>query len=332
VLRSENLHTGMPGLLHEGSEEMKGKVLVLGANGFLGSHVSAWLAAKGYRLRLFDLNFQHIMPWRSKYVEMIEGNFMNTSDLAAALDGVEMVLHFVSTTVPTSSIDNVSFEVESNVSACARLLELMAQKGVRFIGLPSSGGTVYGDGEFDHKEEDPLKPSCPYALGKAMAESLVQFYGDYRQVNYQIWRISNPYGDTTKLHRMQGVIDVFLQKIANDEEISVWGDGSGVRDFIFVDDVAEAIGKLIQLGVKNEVVNIGSGEGYSVVEVLKIIREIVGHDFGVSTVNKYVGVSRSVLSIDKIKRLVDWRPNYTLSLGVAEAWRRLKVKNEGAGF
>ena len=181
---------------------MTGKILVLGANGFLGSHVSAWLAAKGYRLRLFDLRFLRAMPWRSKQVETIEGNFMNASDLTAALDGVEVVLHFISTTVPASSIDNVSFEVESNVSACARLLELMVKKGVRFIGLPSSGGTVYGDGESDHKEDEPLKPSCPYALGKVMEETLIRFFSDNRNVNYQIWRISNPYGDATKLHRM----------------------------------------------------------------------------------------------------------------------------------
>jgi len=307
---------------------MTGKILVLGANGFLGSHVSAWLAAKGYRLRLFDLRFLRAMPWRSKQVETIEGNFMNASDLTAALDGVEVVLHFISTTVPASSIDNVSFEVESNVSACARLLELMVKKGVRFIGLPSSGGTVYGDGESDHKEDEPLKPSCPYALGKVMEETLIRFFSDNRNVNYQIWRISNPYGDATKLHRMQGVIDVFLQKIATGEEINIWGDGSAVRDFIFIDDVVEAVGRLIHLGVKNEIVNIGSGAGITVRDVLEVIKKTVGREFTIRRTNRYAGVTRSVLNIHKLQKLADWRPGYSLRQGIAEAWRRLTVEND----
>jgi UDP-glucose 4-epimerase len=303
---------------------MKGKVLILGANGFLGRHVTIWLSARGYRLRLFDLNFRRkvTLPGHSE-VETVEGNFMNPSDVERTLDGVDIVLHFISTTVPASSINDVVVEIETNITASVKLLELMVEKNVRFIGFPSSGGTVYGDSRIDHHEGESLRPSCPYGLGKALLEDIVRFYSEYRSINYQIWRISNPYGDTTKVHRVQGVIDAFLQKVEEGEHLSLWGDGSAVRDFIFIDDVVAAIGAMLEKGVKNEVVNIGSGRGYSIREVLEVMRVVVGREFSVDVTDGYAGVSRAVLDIDKIKRLTGWRPSHSLEEGIAETWRRL---------
>jgi UDP-glucose 4-epimerase len=127
---------------------------------------------------------------------------------------------------------------------------------------------------------------------------------------------------------MQGVIDVFLQKIATGEEINIWGDGSAVRDFIFIDDVVEAVGRLIHLGVKNEIVNIGSGAGITVRDVLEVIKKTVGREFTIRRMNRYAGVTRSVLNIHKLQKLADWRPGYSLRQGIAEAWRRLTVEND----
>jgi UDP-glucose 4-epimerase len=311
---------------------MKDKVLILGANGFLGRHVTIWLSARGYRLRLFDLNFRRkvALPGYSE-VETVEGNFMNPSDVERALDGVDIVLHFISTTVPASSINDVTVEIETNITASVKLFELMVEKNVRFIGLPSSGGTVYGDSGLDHHEEESLRPSCPYGLGKTLLEEIVRFYSEYRSINYQIWRISNPYGDTTKVHRVQGVIDAFLQKVENGEHLSLWGDGSAVRDFIFIDDVVAAIGAMLEQGVKNEVVNIGSGRGHSIREVLEVIRVVVGREFSVDLTDGYAGVRRAVLDIDKIKRLTGWQPSHSLEEGITETWRRLTSGAGGLG-
>jgi UDP-glucose 4-epimerase len=303
---------------------MKDKVLILGANGFMGSHVTSWLAAEGYSLRLFDLAFHKPLRLTTDgEVELVEGNFMNPADVSRALEGVDIVLHFISTTVPATSINNLMVEVETNVTATAKLLDLMAEKNVRFIGLPSSGGTIYGDSSDDHREEDNVRPSCPYGLGKVLIENLIRFYRDYRDINFQIWRITNPYGDTVRLHKMQGVIDAFLQKLEAGEPLSLWGDGSEVRDFIFIDDLVAAIGTMIESGVKDEVVNIGSGVGSSIRQVVEVIRDVVGHDFSVDTVDSYAGIKRAVLNIEKINRLTGWQPSYTLEAGIAEAWRRL---------
>jgi UDP-glucose 4-epimerase len=303
---------------------MKGKVLILGANGFLGSHVTGWLAAKGYPLRLFDLGF-HRSPQldTAAEAEIVEGNFMNPADVSRALEGVDMVLHFISTTVPATSINNPMVEVETNVTASAKLLDLMVEKSVRFIGFPSSGGTIYGESNYEHREKDILRPSCPYGLGKALIEDIIHFYSDYRGISYQIWRISNAYGDTTRLHMMQGVIDAFLQKIKAGERLTLWGDGSAVRDFIFIDDLVAAIGGMIESGVKNQVVNIGSGVGSSIHQVLDVMRAVVGHNFAVDTVESYAGIKRALLNIEKINQLTGWQPSYTLETGIAEAWRRL---------
>jgi len=313
-------------LLRDSEEKMKGKVLILGANGFLGRYVARWLSSRRYPLRLFDLAFRRQLAFDCHSgVETVEGNFMNPADVARALEGVNMVLHFISTTVPASSINNLMAEVETNVTSSAKLLDLMAEMGIRFIGFPSSGGTVYGAGNDDHREEDNLRPSCPYGLGKAVIEELIRFYRDYRGIRYQVWRISNAYGDTTRLHRMQGVIDAFLQKVSAGERLSLWGDGSAVRDFIFIEDLTAAIGAMIESGVEDEVVNIGSGVGSSICQVLQVIRAVVGRDVTIDTAKDYPGVPRAVLNIDKIRRLTGWTPSYSLEAGIAEAWRKLRT-------
>lgn len=299
------------------------KVLILGANGFIGSHIAGWLSHRRYAVRLFDLSFSDFRnnPESGKF-ELVEGNFLNPADLEKAVDGVEAVLHFISTTVPATSLDNVTVELESNVAATARLLDVMVKKGVHFLGFPSSGGTVYGPGPVDHAEDEPLKPTCPYGLGKVMIEELIRFYHDHRDMHYQIWRIGNPFGDRTKLHQAQGAIDAFLHGIKAGRPVRIWGDGSAVRDFILIDDVVEAIGMLVEKRVRDEVVNIGTGKGVSINEVLEIIRKTVPHDFPVERIPGYTGPPRAVLNVEKL-RSFGWRPTHSLEEGIAKVWDRL---------
>src|SRR5713101_7210116 len=130
---------------------MNKRVVVLGGGGFLGSQVTRWLAGRGYRVRVFDLRLPKPIAAIGD-VEHVEGNFLNPSDLDAALDGgADVVLHFISTTVPASSLNNVPVEIESNVAATVRLLDLMVRRGISRIGFPSSGGTVYGASLLPHR-------------------------------------------------------------------------------------------------------------------------------------------------------------------------------------
>lgn len=307
---------------------MKDNILVLGAGGFLGRHVAGRLVSLGCKVRLFDLAFPKLWPTKSIIdAEIFEGNFLNPSDVSRALEGMDMVLHFISTTVPSSSIDNLMTEIDTNVRACAQLLELMVKQGVKSIGYPSSGGTVYAAGDTAHYEDEPLAPTCPYGLGKLLCEELIKFYHQHRGIDYQIWRLSNPYGDISKQHKQQGAVDAFLKRIAAGQPIALWGQGTAARDFIFIDDVTDAITDLIRRDIKNEVVNIGSGEGTSIKQLIEIIEQVVDYPVKIEKKDGYTGISRSVLNVEKIKKLSGWSPAYELKEGIAEAWRRLRTRN-----
>jgi UDP-glucose 4-epimerase len=301
--------------------------LVLGGSGFLGGQVTRWLAARGHRVRVFDLQPEKpAVAVATGRVEYVAGNFLNSSDVDAALDGgVDTVLHFISMTVPASSIDNVPVEIETNLLATVRLLDLMARRGIRRVGFPSSGGTVYGATDDPHREDEVPRATCPYGLGKLLIEDVLRFYRDYRGIDYQIWRIANPYGDSAKLHTAQGVIDAFLHRVRAGKAITIWGDGSAVRDFVFADDVAAAVGLLLEGDAWGEVVNVGTGRGASIAEVLQLIRSIVGRSVQIDRIEAYTGPRRAVLDSSKLQRLTVWKPAYDLADGIREAWRRVNA-------
>ena len=301
-----------------------GSFVVLGGSGFIGTAVASRLAADGHSVRVVDTRLPAPSEQRPSGIQYQEGNLLNASDLDAAFsDGVQTVLHLVSATVPATSLDNVAVEVEANLLAAVRVLDAMVRRGIKRIGFPSSGGTVYRDGPEPHHEGERCEPTCPYGLGKLLVEELLRYYAQQRGIEYQIWRISNPYGDRTRRHRMQGVIDAFLHRVRDGEALRVWGDGSAERDFIFIDDLASGLAACLERAPWNEVYNLGTGTASSVRDVLRTIEKVVGRPPRVENVPSYVGPARSVLDPGKMMRATGWSPGFDLQTGVAAAWFRL---------
>ena len=128
------------------------RYVVLGGSGFIGSAVAERLASAGHAVRVVDTRLPAPSESRPKSIQYQEGNLLNASDLDAAFSpGADVVLHFVWATVPATSLDNVGVEIEANVLASVRVLEAMVRHGIRRIGFPSSGGTVYRDDECFHE-------------------------------------------------------------------------------------------------------------------------------------------------------------------------------------
>lgn len=305
-----------------------GTTLVVGAGGFLGSHAARWLARGGARTRLLDLSVESIPRdvREAPGVEIVQGNLLDVSVLRDALRGVDRVLHFVSATVPATSVDDVDLELRANVGPTLRLLECMREVGTPLLVFPSSGGTIYGDEapQSGFPETAPVRPRGTYGLGKLLIEEILQFHARGAGPHCLILRVANAYGPSVRGHARQGVIHAFLERVRRGEPVRLWGDGEAVRDYVHVDDLLSAIGLLIAQGVQDDVFNVASGEATSMRAVLATIERVVGHLVPIEHVpGEYAGVRRNVLDVSKLRARTGWSPRVTLEAGIAQIWKGL---------
>jgi UDP-glucose 4-epimerase len=214
------------------------------------------------------------------------------------------------------------------MQALENVLTTMVASDVPRIIFPSSGGTIYGEiGHRPARETDELRPLSSYGMGKLLSEQIIRFYHRLHNIEYSIMRIANAYG-AKRLERIsQGLIDVFLEKCQAGEELVLWGDVDQVRDYIFVDDVMDAMLGLLDLeDPLSTIVNVGSGSGTSIGEVLSIMKKVIGHSMQWKVKGEYyAGIPYNVLDITKITKLIGWTPRYTLQAGIEETWHRKRA-------
>jgi UDP-glucose 4-epimerase len=280
------------------------KVLVLGANGFLGSYVVDSLVEKGYNVRAFgSFTDDEIRFNKSDLVEIFPGNFLNRSDIASALKDIDYVFHLVSTTNPATAEADPLVDIETNIQASVSLFQECIKQGkTKRVIYPSSGGTVYGerDGSVPIREEEPLMPVSPYGIGKVTIENYLRYFKVKHGLDSTIFRIANPYGERQPKFRKQGVIPIFLEKAIRNEPLTVLGDGSMVRDYVYVKDVAEMMTSILKVKPLHDVYNLGSGSGNSLQEILKVIETVTGKSLEVEYKEApKTFIHTSVLSTDR---------------------------------
>ena len=221
------------------------RCLVLGADGFMGSHLTEALTAKGHFVRAFDHFYNNQaknLPTGLNNVELFPGDFLNLQNLEDALSAVEYVFHFISTTNQASSAADPLVDLNSNVKTSVELFQLCANKKIKRIIFSSSGGTIYGrSSKADISELDRIEPVSPYAIGKATIENYLGYFEQTANLDSLVFRISNAYGERQNLVGSQGVIPIFLNQIKHQKPLSIIGDGEMVRDYIYVKDVAKII-------------------------------------------------------------------------------------------
>ena len=303
------------------------RLLLLGGAGFLGSHLCDGLLRAGHEVRIFDRvngdksNIAHIY----NFVEMVEGDFADTSCHAGLVDGIDVVYHLISTTVPKTSNGDPAFDVESNVVATVRFLAAARAAKVKKIVFFSSGGTVYGVPRCAPiMEGHPTDPICSYGIGKLAIEKYLQLFYHLHGLDYTVLRVSNPYGARQRPTGVQGVVAAFADRIRRNLPLEIWGDGSAVRDYIHVSDVVRAALAILRYNGTDRIFNIGSGRGISLIEVAaamgaaaQVTPEIVFCKAGRQ------GVPANVLDITRARRRLGWQPMVSFDDGI----RRLIADN-----
>ena len=326
---------------------MRHHYLVLGGTGFIGSHLVDALAANGHLVRVLvrppsaevpnrsSYDAEHIwmadrashVPdrWNNPRIEQIVGDFNDAELIDRAVRGCDVVFHLVSTTLPKSSNDNPLFDLESNVGGTLRLLEAARKHGVRKVVFASSGGTVYGRTQVSPiPETHSTNPTCAHGIGKLAIEKYLHLYGELHGLDYCALRIANPYGARQRTEKAQGVIGVLLERVLNGRPFEIWGDGSVVRDYIFVNDVVRAlIAGAEERETENKVFNIGTGRGTSLNELVDVVERATGRRAQrIYMPGRSFDIHENVLDTTRASRELGWTAQVSLDEGMRKtlAW------------
>jgi UDP-glucose 4-epimerase len=301
------------------------KVLVIGGSGFIGSHVVDKLLAHQHSVRVFDRRPERFRAPLSG-VDYRFGEFADEMTLVEALSGIDVVYHLVSTTVPGTADLDPKTDVRDNLIGTINLLESMQRLGLSRILFLSSGGTVYGVPEIvPIPETHALRPVNSYGIVKAAIEHYLQMYRRTRGFSPVIVRASNPFGPRQAHSGVQGVVSTFLRRILTGEPIEIWGDGTVVRDYLEVSDLAELC---VRAGTSDRegAYNAGSGHGLSVNDVVEAVRKVTGADVKVIyKPARPVDVPRSVLDCSRAKNEFGWECVIGFDSGLSNTWNWLKT-------
>jgi UDP-glucose 4-epimerase len=306
---------------------MKKRFLILGGAGFIGSHLCDALLSAGHSVRLFDR--LGIPPYRvfteNEPIEWIQGDFTSEAEIQNAVEGCQVVFHLVSTTLPKSSNDDPVYDVESNVVGTLKLLNAARHAKVEKVVFVSSGGTVYGVPQIvPITETHPTDPVSSYGIGKLAIEKYLHLYEVLHGMNYCVLRLANPFGERQRANAAQGAVAVFMDRAIHNQPIEIWGDGSVVRDYIYIADVVDALMKAALYSGIERLFNIGSGQGKSLNDILAAIEVLLDRPV---TRNYLAGrafdVPANVLDIARAQKHLAWSPQVSFETGLTGTFRWL---------
>lgn len=309
------------------------RCLVLGGKGFIGSHLVDALLRKGLPVKVFDR--ANIPPMNdaaaAAQVDWVDGDFTSDADVGRALAGCDVCYHLVSTTLPQSSNADPVFDVETNVAGTIRLLNHAIRLGVKKIVFISSGGTVYGvPRHVPISEDHPTNPICSYGITKLAIEKYLHLYLTLHGLEYTVLRLSNPFGERQRIQASQGAVAVFMGKVLRGEGIEIWGDGSVVRDYLYIGDAVEAMVTAGTYRGAERIFNIGSGVGISLNHILDGIEHVTGlRAERRYTAARAFDVPASVLALDRARAALGWAPTTPFAEGLRKMMFWMQAEARG---
>ena len=286
-------------------------ILFIGGAGFIGSSIIRCMLATNTSKNIYVIepSFANVSRLDNLNVTIYRGDISNFDFMESIIhkNKIDTIVHLVSTLIPGSGYEDYKREIQNISFPTLRLTQLCSELGIKFVYF-SSGGTVYGNRQepIPFKETDERNPISYYGLTKLMIENNILFEHRTQGLQYLIVRPSNPYGHGQALNGKQGIIAVALGKILSGGTIEIWGDGSSVRDYIYIDDLSNIINQLISREVINTIVNVGCGVGYTVNQILDITKSIVEEPVNVQyKPARSADVSTMILSTEKMNEYVD---------------------------
>ena len=296
------------------------KIAITGASGLIGQRIVEELSGGDFRLTCLS---------RREQADSRNGVKWLTGDLAVdgvaerILDDQDVVVHLAHETTPLSVAADPISGLQSGISPTLKLIGA-ARKYARapHIIYLSSGGAIYGESvvaKQPSRETDRCEPLTEYGIQKLVIERYLHSAAMAGGPRCTVLRVSNAYGALLNPNRMQGLIGTSVARILQGQPLRLIGNPDNVRDYVHVTDIASAVRLALQHSDAFGIFNVGSGLGYTVLEVLDMISRIRGSDSPVE-VQEVRGsnllASRNVLDITKARAELGWSPTISLEAGI----------------
>jgi UDP-glucose 4-epimerase len=310
------------------------KVLVVGGAGYIGAHVAFELLNEGYGVRIYD-DFSNGLHRRvdGKFRDVVEGDILDREKLMGSMQGIDAVIHLAAKKAVEESVKNPLKYYENNVCGTLNILAAMAATGVKQIVFSSSAAVYSPNDKAAVEETDATVPLSPYGATKLLSEELISTVGSAEGISHISLRYFNvvgsalpEFGDNSKDNL---VPKVFLA-IKEGKRPEIYGtdyptpDGTCIRDYIHVLDLAKshvAALKKTEAGFLSSIYNVGSGNGYSVREMMNQISQTLGRDINPQASPARAGDSpKLIASTKKIEVELGWRPTATLKEMIDSSW------------
>ena len=310
------------------------KILVTGGAGFIGSHLVAKLAEQGNYVRVLDnlstgklSNIDALL--KDGLVDFVKGDIRDLSAVKAAVSGVDVVFHLAAQISVPLSILNPKLNHEVNAVGTSNLLNASKCDGVgRFVFVSSCA--VYGEPVYlPIDEAHPTNPISPYAESKLISEQECLRRSREHEIESVVVRFFNVYGPKQGLNDYSGVIVKFIEKINQELPLTIFGDGQQTRDFVFVQDIADALLLASQNDdVNGKIFNIGTGKATTIKSLAETLLQLTNSKVKLQFVPERSGdIKHSYANISKASELLGYKPEFSLTEGLKALLRRKRSAN-----
>jgi UDP-glucose 4-epimerase len=306
------------------------KILVTGGCGFIGTNLCHVLARDGHEIRVLDdesLGRREFLG--DLAVDFRKGSILDRAAVKSALSGMDAVVHLAADTRVMDSIADPAKNFETNAVGSFIVLDEMRQAGVGRIVSASTGGAILGEAPCPVHEDILPRPVAPYGASKLAMEGYHSAFAGAYGLHCACLRFSNVYGPRS-FHK-GSVVAAFMRQILKGRPLTVYGDGSQVRDYVFVEDLVEGVSRALQAEVSG-VYQLGTGRPVTLNALIAAMRETVGreHTFEVRYEPARQGeIHTTYCDISKASKAFGYSTPTSLEAGLSATWRWFLEQQSG---
>jgi len=305
------------------------RILVTGGAGFIGSHtVDALIASGAGEVSVLD----DLSTGKRKQVNakatLHQTDLRDAAAVASVVEQArpEIIFHLAAQMDVRRSVADPAFDAQVNLVGFLNLIESARRHGLKRVVFSSTGGAIYGEqDEFPCTEEHPRRPVSPYGVAKLATEAYLFFYKVEYGIDYLALRFGNVYGPRQDPHGEAGVVAIFCGRILDGMPVTIYGDGTQTRDYVYVGDVVRAVVAAAKSSASGIALNIGTGIETNVNDLYSTLASIADFPTRAKHAPARPGEqNRSVISPARAERELGWRPEKKLADGLEETFKYFK--------